>query len=120
MGRLLVHIATGPENATRAALGMLVARTALAAGHEVDLFLAGDGVSLLRDETLDALTGIGTGSLREHFDALAAGGARFHASGLSSKARGLDPEALKARGIAPSPPDRLVELTFEADRVLTY
>lgn len=32
MARLLVHIATGPENPTRAALGFLVAKTALAAG----------------------------------------------------------------------------------------
>lgn len=120
MGRLLVHIATGPENATRAALGMLVARAALEAGHDVDVFLAGDAVSLLRDETLDALHGVGTGSLREHFDALVAGGARLFASGQSSRARGLAPDALSARGIAPSPPDRLVALAFEADRVLAY
>ena len=120
MGRLLVHIATGPENATRAALGMLVARAALSAGHEVDLFVAGDGVSLLRDETLDALVGVGTGNLREHFDALAAGGAQIYASAMSARARGLDVEGLKARGIAAAPPERLVELTFAADRVLTY
>ena len=120
MGRLLVHIATGPENATRSALGMLVARSALTAGHDVDVFLAGDGVSLLREERLDALTGIGTGSLREHFDALVAGGARLFASGMSAKARGIAPDSLAARGIAPSPPEVLVELTFEADHVLTY
>ena len=53
MSRLLVHIATGPENPTRAALGLLVAKTALAAGHDVDLFFAGDGVGILRPETLD-------------------------------------------------------------------
>ena len=75
MGRLLVHIATGPENPTRAALGLLVARTARAAGHDVDVFIAGDGVSLLRPETLDAGQGIGTGGFREHIDALVAGGA---------------------------------------------
>jgi predicted peroxiredoxin len=120
VGRLLVHIATGPENATRAALGMLVARSTLDAGHDVDVFLAGDGVALLREETLDALHGLGTGSLREHFDALVAGGARLFASGMSSKARGLATDALVARGIQPSPPDRLVSLAFEADRVISY
>jgi uncharacterized protein len=120
VGRLLVHIATGPENATRAALGMLVARSALNAGHDVDVFLAGDAVALLRDETLDAVQGIGTGSLREHHDALVAGGARLFASGMSAKARGLAADALTARGIQPSPPDRLVELAFEADRVISY
>ncbi|MFL5674248.1 MAG: DsrE family protein [Chloroflexota bacterium] len=120
MPRLLVHIATGPENPTRAALGLLVARTALTAGHDVDLFIAGDGVGILRPETLAAGQGIGTGSFREHVDALIAGGATLYASGMSSKARGLTPEALGGLAVTMSPPDKLVELAFAADRVLTY
>jgi len=120
MSRLLVHIATGPENPTRAALGLLVARSALAAGHEVDLFIAGDGVGILRPETLGAGHGIGTGSMREHVDALVAGGATFYASGLSSKARGLTADALGGLAVTMAPPDRLVELAFSADRVLSY
>jgi uncharacterized protein len=120
VSRLLVHIATGPENPTRVALGLLVARSALDAGHDVDLFIAGDGVAVLRPETLDAGNGIGTGSFREHVDALAAGGARFFVSGLSSKARGLTADSLGGLEVTMAPPTRLVELTFEADRVLTY
>ena len=120
MSRLLVHLATGPENPTRAALAMLVARTALAQGHEVDVFIAGDGVQLLRDATLDGVRGLGTGDLREHVDALVAGGARMYASGMSAKARGVGPDVLGARGVEAALPDVLVRLTFEADRVLTY
>jgi len=120
MNRLLVHLSTGSENPTRAALAFLVARTALAKGHDVDLFLAGDAVGLLRDGTMDALHGIGTGSLREHYQALNAGGARFFLSGMSSKARGVSPEAIGDKVVEFVPPDRLVELTFEADRVLSY
>jgi predicted peroxiredoxin len=120
MPRLLVHIATGPENPTRAALGLLVARTALGAGHTVDVFIAGDGVGILRPETLDAGHGIGTGAFREHVDALVAGGATLYASGMSSKARGLTAEGLGGLPVTMAPPDRLVELTFAADRVLTY
>jgi predicted peroxiredoxin len=120
MPRLLVHVVTGPENPTRAALGFLVARTAAEAGHEVDVFVAGDGVALLRPETLDAGHGIGTGSLREHVDALVGAGVTIHASGMSSKARGLTSETLGGLTVTMAPPAKLVELTLAADRVLTY
>ncbi len=120
MSRLLVHIATGPENPTRAALALLVARTALDDGHAVDLFLAGEAVGLLRPATLDAGLGIGTGSMREHVDALVGGGATFYASGMSSKARGLGPDHVGAVPVQFSPPDVLVRLVFAADHTLTY
>lgn len=120
MSRLLVHISTGPENPTRAALGLLVARTALAAGHDVDLFIAGDGVGILRPATLDAAVGIGTGAFREHVDALVAGGASIYASGQSSKARGLGPDQVGYVPVQFAPPDVLVRLVFEADRALSY
>ena len=120
MSRLLVHIATGPENPTRVALGLLVARTALANGHTVDVFIAGDAVAILRPETLDAGRGIGTGGFREHVDALIAGSATLYASGMSSKARGLGPDALAGLPVTMAPPDRLVELAFAGDRVLVY
>lgn len=120
MPRLLVQIATGSENPTRAALGFLVARTAREAGHDVDVFVAGDAVALLRPETLDVAQGIGTGSLREHVDALVSSGATIHASGLSSKARGLTPDALGGLPVTMAPPSRLVELIFGADRVVVY
>ena len=120
MSRLFVHIATGPENPTRIALGLLVARGALDSGHEVDVFIAGDGVSILRPETLELANGIGTGSIREHVDALVAGGARFYASRLSSMARGLTTESLGGLPVTMATPAQLVELVFEADRTITY
>ena len=120
MGRLLVHIVTGPENPTRVALGLLVARAALGAGHDVDIFFASDGVGVLRPETLDAGHGVGTGAFREHVDALVAGGATFYASAMSSKARGLTPDSVGGLAVAMSPPDKLVELIFAADLVVSY
>jgi uncharacterized protein len=120
MARLLVHITCGPENPTRAALGFLVAKTALEEGHEVSLFLAGDGVQLLRDAVLDTLTGLGTGSLRESYDAIVAAGGNFYLSGMSSKARGIDEQDLDGKPAEMAMPNRLVQLTLECDRVLTY
>ena len=116
MAKLLIIVTHGPEHPTRAALGLLIGRAAAETGHEVTMFLAGDAVQLLRPAVLDNLVGLGTGSLRESYDALAAAGARFYVSGMSSKARGFDPE-----GVAePALPAKLVELTLEADRALTF
>ena len=120
MGTLLVHITCGPEAPTRAALGLLVAQAAVDDGHQVRVFLAGDGVQLIRDAVLSALTGLGTGSLRESFDAVASRGGRFYVSGMSSKARGVLDSDLEGKPAEFAMPKRLVELTFEADRVLTY
>jgi predicted peroxiredoxin len=116
VSKLLINVTHGPEAPTRAALGFLVGRAAAEAGHEVTLFLAGDAVQLLREPVLDSLVGLGTGSLRESYDALRAAGATFYVSGMSSKARGFDPA-----GVAePAMPAKLVELVMDADRVLTY
>jgi predicted peroxiredoxin len=116
MSKLLIHVTHGPEDPTRAALAFLVGKAAVEAGHEVTFFLAADAVQLLRQPVLDNLAGLGTGKLRESYDALVAGGATFYVSGMSSQARGFEPA-----GVAePAMPARLVELAFEADRVLSY
>jgi predicted peroxiredoxin len=119
MAKILVHLATGPENPTRAALALLVARTALVEGHEVGVFLAGDAVQLGRPATASLAQGIGTGSFGEHWEALTQSGVVIHLSGMSSQARGLDPGGL-AEGVELAPPERLVELAVWADTTLTY
>ena len=116
MAKLLIHITRGPEDPTRAALGFLVGKAAVEDGHDVSLFLAADAVQLLRPAVLDSLVGLGTGSLRESYDALVAGGARFFVSGMSSKARGFEAEG----SVEAATPNRLVELALEHDRVITY
>jgi predicted peroxiredoxin len=120
MSHFLVHIHTGPENPTKAALGFLVAATALKAGHTVNLFLAGDGASLIGDAALDAVEGKGTGKLRDHFTALATTGARFYVSGMSAKARGMGEADLAGKPAEFAMPDVLVKLAAEADVTLTY
>ncbi len=120
MASLLVHVTQGPENPTRAALAFLVARTALEEGHDVSMFLAGDAVKLVRDAVLDQLTGLGTGSLREHFDAIAAAGGSIYLSGMSSKARGLRDADLEGKPAQFAMPAVLVRLAMDSVRTLTY
>ena len=87
MAKFLVHIHTGPENPTKAALGCLVAATALKEGHSVDVFLAGDGVHLLSQDALESIEGQGTGSLKDHVASIEGGGGRFGANVLSLSVR---------------------------------
>lgn len=120
MAKILVHSTCGPDDPTRAALAFLVARSALEEGHTVTMFLAGDAALTMRTPVLDAVTGLGTGRLREHYDALVAGGVRFHVSGMSAKARGVGDADLEGKPAAFAMPKVLVALALEHDRVITY
>lgn len=118
--RILIHIACGEENPTRSALGLLVARSAVDEGHEVDVFMAGDGAGLARRSSADATQGIGTGNAGEHLAYLKDKAVAIYVSGMSAQARGIEADTLLAEGFQPSPPTRLVQLAASADRVLVY
>lgn len=119
MAKMLIHLATGPENPTRAALALLVARTAAEEGNEVQTFLAGDAVQLVRPATAEAAHGIGTGNVSEHFSALSEAGIPAFLSRMSSKARGIEAGTAEIE-VELSPPTKLVELSLWADVTFTY
>lgn len=120
MGSLLVHITHGPDAPTRAALGFLVAKSAVEGGHEVTVFCAGDGAYLMKDAVIEHTKGIGTGALSDTFPALVDAGVPIYVSGGSSKTRGVTEEDIVGKGATFATPAQLVELTFAADRVLCY
>lgn len=120
MAKILVHVTHGPESPTRATLAFLVAKSAVEEGHTVTLFLAGDAAQLIRDAVLDNLVGLGTGKLREHYDAIAAGGGKFYVSGMSAKARGVTDADLQGKPAEFAMPNVLVRLSLEHDRMFTY
>lgn len=120
MGSLLVHVTHGPEAPTRAALACLVARAAKDNGHDVTMFFAGDAAYLMKDEVVESLKGIGTGALSDSLPALVEAGVPLYVSGMSSKSRGVSAEDAAGKGASFAMPADLVELTFAADRVLTY
>jgi len=118
--KMLVHVTQGPENPTRAALAFLVAKTAIDEGDAVTLFLAGDAVQLMRDSVLDNLSGLGTGRLRDLFEAIVKGGGRFYLSGMSSTARGITGNDLKGKPAEFATPNVLLRLAKEHDRMFIY
>ncbi len=120
MPKILVHLTHGPEHPTRAALAFLVAKSAIDEGHTVSMFLAGDAVQLMRDAVLDNLNGLGTGKLRDLFDAIVSGGGRFYISGMSGKVRGVTEADLNGKPAEFAMPNVLVRLSLEHDRMFTY
>lgn len=120
MAKFLIHVHTGPSDPTKAALAFLVALTASKEGHDVSLFLAGDGAFLIGTASMEKVEGTGTGKLAEHFAGLREAGARFYVSGMSAKARGLTEADLEGKPAEFAMPTVLVRLAAEADVVLTY
>lgn len=72
MAKILVHITHGPEHPTHAALGFLVTKAAIEKDHSVTLFLAGDVVQLMHDGALNNVVGLGTGKIRDSYEAIVA------------------------------------------------
>jgi predicted peroxiredoxin len=118
--KILIHITNGPENPTRAALGFLIAKTAVEEGYAVTLFLAGDAVQLLRNDVLDNLAGLGTGNLRAHYDTIVKGGGKFYLSGMSSKTRGVIEADLEDKPAEFALPKVLLQLSVESDKMFVY
>jgi len=116
----LIHIHTGPDDPTEAALGFLVAMTAQKEGHSVNVFLAGDGASLITDAALASVEGKGTGKLKDSFDALIQGGAHIYISGNSAKSRSITDADLAGKSAEFATPAKLVELAAAANVVLSY
>jgi predicted peroxiredoxin len=116
----LVHIHTGPDNPTEAALGFTVAAAALKDGQTVTMFLAGDGATLITDAAIGSVEGKGTGKLKDSFDALQKGGVHFYVSGMSAKARNITDADLAGKSAEFAMPTKLVDLAAAADVVLSY
>lgn len=122
--KILFHVTPGPEPSSRAALAFLLAKAALDEGHAVSLFLSGDSVRLLRAGAMEEVSerGLGklTGKLRELYDAVAAGGAKFYVAGTPGNWRCLTAADLRGRPAEFAAPDLLHLLSLEHDEVLTY
>ena len=74
---------------------------------------------LARPETTDAVQGVGTGNLAEHWHALVEAEVPIFLSGMSSNARGID-AGVREGEIELAQPQKLVELAVWADSTLTY
>ena len=120
MARLLVHIHSHPELKNNVTMGLLVAVTGLNDGHDVELFLAADGVHLLNCKNEGEIVGQGTGDVKVHLDVLKESNVKMFVSGMSSKARGYDESLLDGYNAEFAMPDTLIKRSLDANSVLCY
>ena len=78
MAKLLISSTYGSDDPTRAALPLLTAVGALEAGHEVQIFLLGEAVYLMKQEIADAVNPVGWRNVGEVLGELRASGVRFY------------------------------------------
>lgn len=57
--KILIKSAWGSDESTKAAFAFLHANAFAEAGHEVQIFLLGEAVNLLRNETMNSVTPVG-------------------------------------------------------------
>ena len=120
MSSILFHIISGPNDASKAMLAFLLARTAAEEGHRVEVFLSGDGVQLVRDIIIDSLVGLGTGKLDEHMKILKQKGVCLYVSSMSCENRGITNNDLEGKGIKKVLPKTLLDLVLSTDKTLIY
>ena len=112
MAKILFNITNGTNNPTKASLGFMLARTAVEEGHEVQVFLNADAVSLVRKPVLDNLVGLGTGKLKEHFDILVEADVPIYVSAISCEIRGVTEKDLKETNSIKVFPKTLLSLSL--------
>lgn len=122
MAKILIHSTHGPEAPTQADRAFLIAEAALEEGHVVSMFLAGSAVQLIQDRSLDSTLGVGAGVkiLRDRINKITEGGGKIYLSQISCGARGVTEDDLKGKRVELGPPNLLVQLTVDHDKVITY
>ena len=78
MSKVLVKSAWGSDDPTKAAFGFLHGTALAEAGHEVQIFLLGEAVSLMRDPVASAVVPVGWPPLAETLRTTVALGIPIH------------------------------------------
>ena len=118
--KVLVNIYSGLKSKNKVTLGLLAALTAENEGHQVTLFLEGEGVNILNCKTAGEIVGKGTGDLYEHLENLKNSNVTIYVSEMSAQSRGYDETLLNGYKAEFVMPNVLIEESIKADSVLCY
>ena len=117
--KILMKSAWGSDDPTKAGFPFSHGLALSEAGHEVQIFLLGEAVVLMRKAVASAVTPVGWPPVGETLDKLAARHIPIYACGACSRARGVTEGDLSNYGAKFGSPPIFVSLVEWADLVIT-
>jgi predicted peroxiredoxin len=117
--KIMMKSAWGSDDPTKAAFPFLHGDALSDAGHEVQIFLLGEAVSLMRKSVANAVVPVGWPPLAEVLRKLVDKKITIYACGACSRARGVTEADLTEYGAKFGNPKIFVSLVEWADRVIT-
>ena len=117
--KIVMKSAWGSDDPTKAAFPFLHGLALAEAGHEVQIFLLGEAVALMRKTLANSVTPVGWPPVGETLDKVAAKHIQIYACGACSRARGVTEADLNNYGAKYGNPTIFVSLIEWADRVIT-
>jgi predicted peroxiredoxin len=117
--KIMMKSAWGSDDPTKATFPFLHGLALAEAGHEVQIFLLGEAVGLMRKTLANAVTPVGWPPVGETLDKVVARHIQIYACGACSRARGVTEADLSHYGAKFGNPTIFVSLVEWADRVIT-
>lgn len=117
--KIMMKSAWGSDDPTKAAFPFLHGLALAEAGHEVQIFLLGEAVNLMRKPVAGAVVPVGWPPLLETLEKVAARHVQIYACGACSRARAVGEPDLAQWGAKFGNPAIFVSLVEWADRIIT-
>jgi len=117
--KILLKSAWGSDDPTKAAFPFLHGDALSGAGHEVQIFLLGEAVSLMRKSVANSIVPVGWPPLSEVLSKIVTKKIQIYACGACSRARSVTDADLTEYGAKFGNPKIFVSLVEWADKIIT-
>lgn len=117
--KIFMKSAWGSDDPTKAAFPFLHGTALAEAGHEVQIFLLGEAVNLMRDAELNSVTPVGWPPMKEIMPKVLANKIQIYACGACCRARGVQESDLQSKNARFGNPQIFVQLVEWSDRIIT-
>ena len=117
--KIMMKSAWGSDDPTKAAFPFLHGLTLAESGHEVQIFLLGEAVSLMRDAVAKSVVPVGWPPVSESLANLVEKKIQIYACGACCRARGVTETDLANKNAKFGSPEIFVQLVEWSDKIIT-